>query len=279
MKIGIGLTKDKKWTKILSEGCEKKDIRYATVDSKNASNIAKQLDILIMVGYHLNGIGLDNQPRYKMLNDIKAKNPNIKVIFFDRGMFDRIDNSFISINKPKFAGGGYLEKYKNNNERWDKIFSKVIKVEDWKNNSTNIISVLLHNVNGYKSCTIRPKHQVQAARKVCGQLRTLGYEVELLYHPKYKKDCETKIWNYITNSKFCVGWHSHVLCNTIIRGIPCVCLDNECLAFDMCSHSVTEDPIMPDRQQWLNSMSWGNWSRTEISNGDYWDIILPELNI
>jgi len=75
------------------------------------------------------------------------------------------------------------------------------------------------------------------------------------------------------NSLFCLGWHTNALCCSLLSGIPTVCLDEESLGYDISSHSITEDLIYPDREEWFNKLSWANWSVSEVGKGKFWPLI------
>jgi len=65
-----------------------------------------------------------------------------------------------------------------------------------------------------------------------------------------------------------VNWSSNPSTQAVIAGVPAF-VGPSSLAYDVSNHdfSTIENPIMPDRTQWLNDLAYTEWTIEEISQG------------
>ena len=65
-----------------------------------------------------------------------------------------------------------------------------------------------------------------------------------------------------------INWSSNPATQAVMNGIP-VFTGQSSLAWDMSMKSLTNinNPLMPDREQWLNNLAYTEWSVPEISQG------------
>ena len=70
------------------------------------------------------------------------------------------------------------------------------------------------------------------------------------------------------NAHAVVNWSSNPATQAVIGGVP-VFVGPESLAWDVGNHDLTtiNDPIKPDRTQWLNDLAYTEWTVEEIQNG------------
>ena len=76
-------------------------------------------------------------------------------------------------------------------------------------------------------------------------------------------------FNYNPEDYFAViNWSSNPACQAVISGIP-VFVGPDSLAYDVGNHSFDniDDPIMPDRSQWLNDYAHTEYTQQEIADG------------
>lgn len=61
--------------------------------------------------------------------------------------------------------------------------------------------------------------------------------------------------------------------DSMVRGVPVLALDKGSMCWDICMKEFFElhNIHYPDRQQWLNELSWCQWFFEEISSGDAWE--------
>jgi len=60
--------------------------------------------------------------------------------------------------------------------------------------------------------------------------------------------------------------------DSIINGIPVITPDEMCMSYDVSSHSIEDinDPVTPNRTQWLYNLAYSQWSLDEIRKGIPW---------
>lgn len=65
-----------------------------------------------------------------------------------------------------------------------------------------------------------------------------------------------------------VSWSSNPGIQSIINGVPSIVGPNS-IAYSVAEHSLSniENPVMPDRQQWLNDYAWTEFTIDEIAQG------------
>ena len=65
-----------------------------------------------------------------------------------------------------------------------------------------------------------------------------------------------------------VNWSSNPATQAVIGGVP-VFVGPSSLAWDVGNDSLKDinNPVMPDRQQWLNDLAYTEWTTEEISQG------------
>ena len=65
-----------------------------------------------------------------------------------------------------------------------------------------------------------------------------------------------------------INWSSNPATQAVIGGIP-IFVGPQSLAWDVANESLTtiNEPVMPDRQQWLNDLAYTEWTTEEISQG------------
>ena len=71
------------------------------------------------------------------------------------------------------------------------------------------------------------------------------------------------------NDIYCtVSWTSNPGIHSVLDGVPAY-TSTSSLAWDVSIKSLTnlEDPLLPDRQQWLNNYAYTEWTVEEISQG------------
>jgi len=75
-----------------------------------------------------------------------------------------------------------------------------------------------------------------------------------------------------------VGFNSNALTESICEGIPTFSMCSSSMAWDCSNKDLAniENPIMFERQQWLNNLGYCQWREDEISRGDPWYHLLEE---
>lgn len=84
----------------------------------------------------------------------------------------------------------------------------------------------------------------------------------------------------VDNAYAVVNWSSNPATQAVIKGVP-VFVGPESLAWDVGNHSLStiNNPIKPDRTQWLNDIAYTEWTLEEIQNGEALLRLLPKLSL
>lgn len=80
------------------------------------------------------------------------------------------------------------------------------------------------------------------------------------------------------NEAWCVVCHSSgVSVDAVIKGIPVICLGEQCMAWDVCEHELSnvENPIKPNAVPWFEKIAMIQYSQEEFRSGECWKYIKP----
>lgn len=75
-----------------------------------------------------------------------------------------------------------------------------------------------------------------------------------------------------------IGHRTSALVTAAIEGLPIICLDKRSPAWEIAGHDLAEVK-RPDRSQWLNNMSYAQWSDDEIASGEALEYALNHRTI
>ena len=82
------------------------------------------------------------------------------------------------------------------------------------------------------------------------------------------------------NNIHCVVTHnSTAAVDAATYGIPVFLTSDLCLAWDIGAHDLKqiENPVMPDRTQWLHDLAYANWTLQEVRDGTVWRFMKPHV--
>lgn len=90
---------------------------------------------------------------------------------------------------------------------------------------------------------------------------------------KYAKVDNTNLIKLLEKAKAVVTINSNSGVDSIVNGVPVLALDKGSMCWDICMKNFEElnNISYPERQQWLNEISWCQWFYEEIENGDAWE--------
>ena len=77
---------------------------------------------------------------------------------------------------------------------------------------------------------------------------------------------------------WCVVCHSSgASIDAVIKGIPVICLDENCMAWDVCGHDLSsvENPVKPNTVPWFEKIAMIQYSQEEFRSGECWSYIRP----
>lgn len=75
-------------------------------------------------------------------------------------------------------------------------------------------------------------------------------------------DCLDNTWVTVTHS-------SSAPVDSIISGVPSIAFGKNCMAYNISEHSLDNinDPVLPDRDQWVHNLAYTSWTPEEIKAG------------
>jgi hypothetical protein len=91
---------------------------------------------------------------------------------------------------------------------------------------------------------------------------------------KVSKSVSTNLYSELKNSWAVVTCNSNPGVEAVIQGIPSL-VDSSSLAWPVSIQSAAniENPVLPNREQWLNDLSWTEWTIDEMQKG------IPQLHL
>lgn len=124
------------------------------------------------------------------------------------------------------------------------------------------------------------------AQKVTYQLRQRDENVVFRPHPflvrngrQYRVPAGARLSKVasleqdLANAKLCVTYNSNSGVESVLFGTPTVTMDKGAMAWDVTTHNIADEPIMPEREAWAHRLAWCNWTLDEIAEGKAWEAI------
>lgn len=95
-------------------------------------------------------------------------------------------------------------------------------------------------------------------------------------HPNGRFRIETpelagELSSCLLRAEMVVTWNSNSGVDAALAGVPTIAIDAGSMARDVAAHDLTISPPRPDRKEWLNNLSYCQWTTAEIARGDTWD--------
>jgi len=102
---------------------------------------------------------------------------------------------------------------------------------------------------------------------------------ELKNIPRLHWDKEVYLTDSLSHAYACVTYNSGSSVDAAILGVPVFCGDSGSFAWDVSSKAIENivEPSYPDRTQWLNNLSYVEWSLDEMQEGQPWMHLKPRL--
>ena len=175
-------------------------------------------------------------------------------------------------------------------ERWQQIKDDYqIDLKPWRSNGNHILICLQRN-GGWSMKGLPVTQWFYATVKRIRKFSDRPIVVRA--HPgdrKFKLDMLSKNFNYkisnktniiddLKNAWACITFNSSPGVASAIEGIPIFVTDpnsKDSQAFKVSNFDLTkiENPIMPDRQQWIEEVSMSHFNFNDLQKGIAWDII------
>lgn len=83
----------------------------------------------------------------------------------------------------------------------------------------------------------------------------------------------------IADAWTCVTYSSGGAVDALLAGVPPICMSPANVAYELCSKSIEdiEQPLQPDREQFLRDIAYSQWTREEMADGTAWRHLLPAI--
>lgn len=98
------------------------------------------------------------------------------------------------------------------------------------------------------------------------------YSVTARVHPATKKP-QPPLMEHLEGHDVVFGFRTSGLATAVIEGFPVVSFDSRAPVYSVAGHDIL-DIVRPDREQWLNNMSYAQWSGAEIKTGAALEYVL-----
>lgn len=173
-----------------------------------------------------------------------------------------------------------------NPNRWEKIKRDLdIDLKPWRANGNHILLCLQRNggwsmrglgvvdffkqiINQIRQYSDRPI----LIRTHPGDRRAMEYSRNLVGH-NVKLSSNTSLLEDLENAWATVVYNSSPSVASIIEGIPTFVIDPEhSQAKDVCNNNISniENPLMPERLDWIRKIAQCHWNTDDLISGDAW---------
>lgn len=175
-------------------------------------------------------------------------------------------------------------------EKWQAISRTLrIDIKPWRSMGNHVL-VCLQRDGGW---SMKGTDMAAWADSTVRRLRTLTHRpivirphpshpmdlTELLKLPRVTQSTNATLEKDLYNAWASVFYNSSSSVAAVLAGIPVFADDDDCVAWAVANHDLDkiEDPVMPDRTQWLNDLSSAHWSDGESRSGLIYQRFLPYL--
>lgn len=122
---------------------------------------------------------------------------------------------------------------------------------------------------------------------IADQLIATGIPVVYRPHPRFRNRINDRrpvppgtlrsenyhITTDLANAMFSVIFDSSASVESIIDGCPVVAYSKKTMGYDLCSKSIAEPLIYPEREPWLYNLAWLHWKVNDMESGAAWDFL------
>jgi|AntAceMinimDraft_12_1070368.scaffolds.fasta_scaffold10788_2 hypothetical protein len=251
-------------------------------------------DVAVMQGFVHKDI---SSPHLQLRHNILKNNNNTLVIDSNIFQFSNpaLQNYYLrySLNGVFPTTGFYFDNKLDSN-RWQSISNKLgINLKDYRNTGNHIL-ICLQRVNGWSMCgtdvqqwldqtvaTVRRySNRPIIVRKHPGDRR----QDKLQFSTQYTISNSDSIIKDFKNCWATITYNSSPGIASLIHGVPVFVTDRtpqQSQTWPICNTNLSqiENPLMPDRQEWIDRISQCHWNDDEISSGEAWKFMRERLEI
>lgn len=254
--IDTGSRHHRFWMEKFSMGLAKHGVSHSVVAKQNVT----ECDLLVGWGYNV----LDSV-KHKAKNFLMAEASYLS---------PRTDDSYFPVT-ASFGFNGlngradFCNKGKDSS-RWDTLFNDG-RLKEWKKDGEYTL------VTGQILADQSLKHLEVSYDSI---IEKIPGKVIFLPHPRGGSGNVTKapvstekLDTLLKKAKAVVTINSNSGVDSILAGVPVLALDRGSMCWDICMKdwNQLENLEYPNRQQWLNEISWCQWFPKETASGDTWD--------
>ena len=244
------------WMEKFSMGLDKHNIPHQVVE------IVKARECDLVVGWG-----------YRVIDSVKHLSQNF-LMAESTYLTPRLDNTYFPLTASFGFNGlngraNFLNKDKDDS-RWNKHFNDG-RLQEWKKDGEYFL------VTGQILADQALRHMTVSYDKI---IENIPGEVIFCPHPRGNSRTVTKapvsnegFETLVKRAKAVVTINSNSGVDSVVSGVPVMCLDEGSMCWDICMKEYSELSNLqyPNRQKWLNELSWCQWFPEETSCGDTWD--------
>ena len=251
-------------------------------------------DVAVMQGFVHQDV---SRPHLALRRQILDNNPNTIVI--DSNLFQFSDptlqNYYLrySLNGIFPTTGFYFDN-KIDPNRWQSISKRLgIDLKPYRSNGNHIL-VCLQRVDGWSMCgqsvqqwldeTVRKIRKRTSrpivVRKHPGDRR----QDSLTFSKDYVVSRTASLLDDLVNCWATITYNSSPGIASLISGVPVFVTDpspQQSQTWPLCHTDLShiENPLMPDRQEWIDRICQSHWNDDEITSGEAWRFLRERLNL
>lgn len=264
-----------------------------TVEIVENVNIVNS-DVAVMQGFVHQDI---SRPHLLLRRNILDSNPNTVVI--DSNLFQfsnsELQNYYLrySLNGIFPTTGFYFDN-KLDPARWQSISQRLgINLVPYRSNGSHIL-VCLQRVDGWSMCGVDVQrwldktvkrirsysNRLIVVRKHPGDRR----QNSLTFSKDYTISTSPSILDDFKNCWATVTYNSSPGVASLITGVPVFVTDpvpQQSQTWPICNTDLSqiENPLMPDRQEWIDGVCQSHWNNDEVASGEAWGFLRERLCI
>ena len=264
-----------------------------TVEIVENVNIVNS-DVAVMQGFVHQDV---SRPHLLLRRNILDSNPNTVVI--DSNLFQfsnsELQNYYLrySLNGIFPTTGFYFDN-KLDPARWQSISQRLgINLVPYRSNGSHIL-VCLQRVDGWSMCGVDVQRWLDktvkrirnysnrpiVVRKHPGDRR----QNSLTFSKDYTISTSPSILDDFKNCWATVTYNSSPGVASLITGVPVFVTDpvpQQSQTWPICNTDLLqiENPLMPDRQEWIDSVCQSHWNDDEVASGEAWRFLRERLSL
>lgn len=201
------------------------------------------------------------------------------VLVMERGVMQPREE-WCTIGWNGLSGRGRYSECRDDGERWEHHFGH--RMKPWRAWHTAGYALLIGQVPG--DASIRHLDFKSWARQMADELdhmrltpiyrpHPISVQRNDRWHPPRTRLSLATLKEDLDGACLAVSYNSNAGVDAVLAGVPTIACDRGSMAWDVASHDVTAEPVMPDREPWAHRLAWSQWTLDEIENGVAWDAL------